>query len=90
MIPLMTGLLGLSQRLAHGTSLAVVLFVGIAGFIAYAVVEEIAWQFIPPIAAGSVVGAVVGARFLQRVPEVPLRRIFALFLLVVGVRMIVG
>jgi uncharacterized protein len=90
MVPLMTGLLGLSQRLAHGTSLAILLFTGIAGFVVYALVEDISWEFIPVIAAGSIVGAAFGARFLQEIPDQLLRLLFALYLLAVGTRMFIG
>jgi uncharacterized protein len=88
MIPLLTGLLGLSQRLAHGTSLAILLFVGIAGFLVYALVDEITWELIPLLALGSVVGGAIGARFLQRMPEFWLRQAFALYLFAIGIRLL--
>lgn len=90
MIPLLTGLLALPQRLAHGTSLAILLFVGIAGFVVYALVDEITWELIPLLALGSVAGGATGARFLQRMPEFWLRQAFALYLLVIGLWMLFG
>ena len=89
MIPLLTGLLGLPQRLAHGTSLAILLFVGIAGFVVYALVDEITWELIPLLALGSMTGGLIGARYLQRIDEFWLTNLFALYLLVIGVRMLV-
>ena len=89
MIPLLTGLLGVPQRLAHGTSLAILLFAGVADFIVYAIVEEITWELIPLLALGSMTGGVIGARYLQRVPEFWLSQMFALYLLAIGIRMLV-
>ena len=89
MIPLLTGLLGLPQRLAHGTSLAILLFVGLAGFVVYALVEDITWELIPLLALGSMTGGVIGARYLQRIPAFWLSQMFALYLLAIGIRMLV-
>lgn len=90
MIPLLTSLLALPQRLAHGTSLAILLFVGIAGFAVYTLTEDISWEFLPLIASGSIVGAVIGARLLQHVSDQRLRQAFAVYLLVIGIRMLAG
>lgn len=90
MIPLLTGTMGMGQRLAHGTSLAILLFIGMAGFGVYALLEDITWHLIPALAAGSVVGGAVGARALQRLSERRLRQAFGIYLVVIALRMLLG
>ncbi|MPZ24058.1 MAG: TSUP family transporter [Dehalococcoidia bacterium] len=89
MIPLLTSLIGLRQKLAHGTSLAILLFIGIAGFVVYAATEDLNFELIPMIAVGSIVGAVIGARWLQKLSDRRLRQAFAVYLFVVGIRMFI-
>lgn len=87
MVPLLTGLLKMPQHRAHGTSLAVIIFIAMAGAVPYIVAGDINWALVAGLGAGSVTAAVVGARVMTRVPELWLRRIFALFLLATAVRM---
>jgi uncharacterized membrane protein YfcA len=87
MVPLLTGLLGLSQHRAHGTSLAIVIFVGAAGLLGYWITENVDWGLAGWLAIGGAVGAYAGARTMIRIPERSLRLIFGLFLLGAAVRM---
>lgn len=88
MVPLLTGVLGLSQHRAHGTSLAIVIFVATAGLISYAALGSMEWRLVGVLAMGSVVGVYVGARLMQRLPGLRLRQLFALFLVAVAIRML--
>jgi hypothetical protein len=87
MVPLLTGLLGLNQHRAHGTSLAIVVFVGTAGLLGYWITENVNWELAGWLALGGATGAYAGARTMVRIPERSLRLIFGLFLLGVAVRM---
>ena len=89
MVPLLTGLLGLSQHRAHGTSLAIVVFVGAAGLLGYWITENIDWGLAGWLAIGGAVGAYAGARMMIRIPERSLRLIFGLFLLGAAIRMFI-
>ncbi len=88
MVPLLTGVLGLSQHRAHGTSLAIVVFVATAGLVSYAALGNIRWGLVGVLAAGSVVGVYIGARTMQRLSGPRLRLLFALFLVAVAIRML--
>lgn len=88
MVPLLTGYLRLSQHRAHGTSLAVIIFVAAAAVLRYWSLGHVDWRLAAILALGSVVGGYVGARIMPAVPARQLRRLFALFLLVVAVRML--
>ena len=90
MVPLLTGLLRLPQRLAHGTSLAIVIFVGTAGLLGYWIRENIDWSLAFWLAIGSVGGAYLGAVTMTRIPERSLRLMFGLFLLAMAIRMFIA
>lgn len=89
MVPLLTGLLRLPQRRAHATSLVIVIFVAVAASTLYAERSEVEWLVAAALAVGGVTGAQLGARTMQRVADARLRTIFALFLLLVGLRLLV-
>jgi uncharacterized membrane protein YfcA len=89
MVPLLTGWLKLTQHRAHGTSLAIVIFVGAAGFLGYWIRENIDWDLAGWLAIGGAVGAYAGARTMVQIPERQLRLIFGVFLLAAAVRMFI-
>lgn len=90
MVPLLTGLLGLSQHRAHGTSLAIIVFVASAGVIPYAVAGNVDWGLVVALSIGAALGVYAGARVMQRIPARQLRFLFGLFLLATSVRLLIG
>ncbi len=90
MVPLLTGLLRMPQHRAHGTSLAVIIFVAAAGLIPYAAAGEVDWGLAASFAVGSVGAATLAARVSAGMPEKLLRRIFAVTLLLIGARLLFG
>jgi len=93
LVPLSVGLLRLPQHQAHGTSLAVIIAIAVVGTVTYAVLGHIPgnmdWRLIPAIATGAVVGVVIGAKVMLRVPARQLRWIFSVFMIGLGIYMIV-
>jgi uncharacterized membrane protein YfcA len=89
MVPLLTGQLGLTQHRAHGTSLALIMFVAVAGVAAYWQAGNVDWQLVLALAPGAVLGAVVGAKAMVRVPALQLRLLFGVFLFFVAFRQLV-
>jgi uncharacterized membrane protein YfcA len=89
MVPLLTGQLGLSQHRAHGTSLAIILFIAASGAAGYWRAGNIDWRLVATLAPGAVVGVYVGAKAMLRVPAPQLRALFGLFLLFVAFRQLV-
>lgn len=89
MVPLLTSLMRLPQHLAHGTSLAIVIFVGTAGVAGYWRNENVDWDIALWLAIGSAFGAYLGATTMARLAPRPLRLIFGLFLMSVAVRMFI-
>lgn len=89
MVPLLTGRLHLSQHRAHGTSLAIITFIAVAGVAGYWRSGNIDWPLVFALVPGAVVGVLAGARMMVRVPALQLRLLFGAFLFVVAFRQLV-
>jgi hypothetical protein len=87
-IPALIWLFGMNQHKAQGTSLGALLApVGIFAFLEYYRKGNADLQIALLLAAGFLVGGYFGAVGAQHVPELWLRRIFAIMLVIVGARM---
>jgi uncharacterized membrane protein YfcA len=87
-IPALVWLLGMSQHKAQGTSLGALLApVGIFAFLEYYRKGNADVRVAALLAAGFLVGGYFGAVAAQYIPELWLRRIFAMTLVAVGARM---
>jgi len=88
MVPLLIALAGMDQRRAATTSLAAILPTSIVGSLTYLANGHVDLVAGAIIAAGAVVGALIGSRLLRRIPLFWLRWLFIALLLVVAVRMV--
>jgi uncharacterized membrane protein YfcA len=88
-VPALVLVLGMDQRMAHGTSLASVLPIAVASLAGYAFADEVDWAVAAPLAAGAVSGAILGTRLLQVLPQRTLAYSFAGLLLVTALRLFV-
>lgn len=89
MVPMLVGWLKLSQHRAHGTSLAIIMFVAISGVAGYWHAGNIDWRLVFALSPGAVIGVYVGAKAMVRVPALQLRLLFGVFLLFVAFRQLV-
>jgi uncharacterized membrane protein YfcA len=87
LVPLLARFLGLTQQEAHGTSLAVALFTAPAALIAYAFKGHVDLSWALVLAAGSVVGAPLGARWANQTSAKNLRRAFGALIILLGIRL---
>jgi hypothetical protein len=83
MIPLLTGVLGLRQIQAHGTSLLALVFTGLGGALTYASRGQVDLWAAAYLAATAMITARLGARYAHALPEWKLKRAFGGFLLFV-------
>ncbi len=90
LVPLLAGVLLLEQHQAHGTSLAVIFPIGVAGLIAYVIQGNINWVFVLVLATGSLVGVVLGAKLMMRMRAQHLRWIFSALIVALGILMLIG
>ena len=88
LVPLLTGWFGMSQHQAHGTSLAVIGVSALAGLAVYGAVSHVAWGTAAVVALTSVVAAPLGAKWATRTSPGALRRAFAVFLVLVAIRLL--
>lgn len=88
MVPFMVLLLERSQHLAEGTSLLVIVPTAIAGVIAHRKRGYVSFRLAATLGVGGVVGAFFGARLALSIDENVLVKVFAIFLIVMGLRII--
>jgi uncharacterized membrane protein YfcA len=88
MVPLLVFWAAYGQRDAHALSLGAIIPISIAGIATFGVAGQVHWWDAVGLAAGSIVGARIGAGYLAKIDERLLKIIFGLFL--VGIAVIVG
>ena len=88
MVPLLVLWAGHGQRHAHAMSLGAIIPISIAGIATFGAAGQVHWWDALGLAAGSIVGARIGAGLLARIDERLLKIIFGVFL--VGVAILVG
>ena len=89
MVPALVLVLHMGQRLAHGTSLAAIVPISIAGVAGYALEGEVDWAASLFLIIGSAgLGARIGTHLLHVLPQRVLALVFASVLLITAVRMV--
>lgn len=87
MVPLMTLLLKFPMKLASGTSLIAIMIIALPGAVFQCMLGNVDYLAGIAVACGSIPGALLGARLMPHVPERGLRFIFAGFLGVAAILM---
>ncbi|MBD3245720.1 MAG: TSUP family transporter [Candidatus Omnitrophica bacterium] len=91
LIPVMVYLFGLTQHQAQGTTLALMVPpIGLLAAWRYYVEGNVNISMALCICAGFFLGGLIGAHYVQEVPDPVLKRVFGGYLLVVAVKMIIG
>jgi hypothetical protein len=88
LVPMLTAFFALTQHQAHGTSLAAIGATAVAGLVVYGLNGNVAWLPAALLAAASLPAARWGARFAARTRHDRLVLAFAVFMLVVAVRIL--
>lgn len=88
-VPGLVLLLAVAQHTAHATSLAAILLIAPAALVGFLLDGSVAVGAAVALSAGAVAGAVGGAAVMQRTSAERLRQAFAVFLLLVAIRLIV-
>lgn len=89
-IPGLVFFLGFEQHRAHGTSLAAVLLMSVAGVLTYSFHGHVDFPLAITIAVGGVIGALIGGKTVGAIKGKTLRWIFCVFIVLVGIRMILN
>ena len=90
MVPLMMSILHVPMKLTSGTSLIAVMILAVPGTATQALLGNINWIAGIAVACGSIPGATLGAKLIPKVPERQLRFLFAGFLVVAAVLLVVN
>lgn len=85
MVPLFMQMLKMPMRLTSGTSLIAVMMIAVPGTITQAVLGNVNWMAGCFVALGAIPGAALGSILTKHVPELALRYIFSVFLLVAAI-----
>ncbi|MFP5369635.1 MAG: sulfite exporter TauE/SafE family protein [Actinomycetes bacterium] len=83
-VPALALLGGLPMGVAVGTSLLVIAMKSFAGLAGYLATVPIDWSLVGAITAAAVVGSLLGARLVDRIPAEALRKGFGWFVLAMG------
>jgi uncharacterized membrane protein YfcA len=88
-VPALVYFLAFSQHQAQGTSLALMLFpVGILGVINYYKKGYVDFRYAGLLAIGFVVGSYLGSKFSLSLPQLTVKKIFAIIMLLVSLKML--
>jgi uncharacterized protein len=90
MVPLLALLVHISQHSAHATSLAAILPIAAIGALRFGLDSEIHFGVAALLAAGSLVGAPLGARAMARISEGALKISFGVLMMIVGATLVIG
>lgn len=89
LVPALVYVFGLSQHQAQGTSLGMLMLpVGILAVMQYYKQGFVDYKLVAFIAIGFVVGGYLGGRLAVNIPELLIKRLFALFMIAVAVKML--
>jgi uncharacterized protein len=90
-VPALVFLFGFSQQQAQGTTLALLVPpIGILAAWTYYKHGFVDIKVAAIIAAGFIVGSLLGARFVTGLPNSSLEKVFGAFLILIGLKMIFG
>ena len=87
-VPAMVHLLDAEEHKAHATAISVILPLTIVSSVFYISKGYADWGLTIKVISGGILGGYIGARLLSICPENLLRKIFAIFMAVAGIRMI--
>ncbi len=88
-IPILIFVFGMSQHQAQGTSVAFLLLpVGIFAFINYYKAGYINIKYAAILAVTFVIGGWLGSKIAINISDINLKKIFAVFIIIVGIRML--
>lgn len=89
MVPLMMAFANMSMRMASGTSLVAIMFIATPAAIEQCILGNVNYVVGIAMICGSIPGAIVGGRLANRIPERELRLVFAGFLLLAAILLVV-
>ena len=87
-VPALVSLFGFVQHDAQGTSLAVIIPTTFVAAVVHSKAGRVAWKTAIPLGIGGLVGGLLGGTTALALSAPLLRRMFAVFLVIIAVRML--
>lgn len=87
-VPSLVAIFAFAQHEAQGTSLAVIVPVATLGAVLHGRARRVEWRLAITVGVGAVAGGLIGARIALSLEAVVLRRMFAVFLVLMAIRML--
>ena len=84
-VPLLL-VLGYEAKIVSGTSLMAILLISLSGVIAHNKLQHIDFKIAIPIAIGGIIGAQIGAQWVDKIPTETFSKIFAAVLILIAIR----
>jgi len=89
-VPALVMLVGMTQHQAQGTSLTMILFpVGILGVLNYYKQGYVDFKYAGLLAVGFFVGSYLGSKYSLSLPQLTVKRIFAIIMIVLAIKILV-
>ena len=90
-IPALVFIFGLSQKMAQGTTLALLIPpIGLLAALTYYKHGFVDVKFAILIILGFIIGSVIGAKFAIKLPTEVLTKVFAISIILIGIKMLIG
>jgi hypothetical protein len=90
-IPMLIYVFGLTQHEAQGTSLAFLLApIGILAFMNYYKAGHVNIKYAAILAATFIIGSYFGSKWAIKIPSDIMKKVFAVFMIIVGIKMLTG
>lgn len=89
MVPAFVFLMAIDQKSAVATSLAVIVVVSLVSTAKYSAASLVKWQIVLPVVLGAALTAWFATDWLKHFSNETLSRIFAILMILVGIRMLV-
>jgi uncharacterized membrane protein YfcA len=90
MVPLMVFVLSIGQHMAQGISMLVIIPTSLVAIYHLHQDKLVDYRISAYLAAGAICGALISANFVQYIPAAELKRIFGIFIIFTGVRMLLA
>jgi len=88
LVPMMVFLLGIGQHMAQGVSMLFIVPTALSGLFYLFRHKLVDLRVAMFVASGAVVGTLVSANFVQYIPAADLKKLFGVFVIYTGIRMV--
>lgn len=88
MVPLMVLVLGITQHVAQGVSMLAIIPTALVGVWHFQKDKLVNYRLAGLLAAGAICGTLLSSNFVQYIPAADLKKIFGVFVILTGIRMI--